>query len=256
MSHAGAAGSFHDGAADGGALGPDTAGASQEAGAGAPPHSEPGGLDALPGESHDGAGVDAAGTAGLLASHEGAGGGAEGDGAGAGEPHVGAGGAAAPDGPHEGALGATGGAVGAPPHVGAAGELGEVGEVGDVGAAAGGAPQVGAGPLGAGAGANAGGGGGGGAEAGGGGAGGGEPGAAGVPGPHPDEAPLAGGWSQLGDGAPTTVGATFGVWVATGGGAQVVTDWLGGPAEFGTGVDGRTGGPAFLRRTWRRRALR
>src|SRR5260370_840612 len=59
ISHAGAAGSFHDGAAAGGALGPDTAGASQEAGAGVAPHSEPGGFDALPGESHDGAGVDA-----------------------------------------------------------------------------------------------------------------------------------------------------------------------------------------------------
>jgi hypothetical protein len=50
--------------------------------------------------------------------------------------------------------------------------------------------------------------------------------------------------------------AIFGLWVATGGGAQVVTDWLGGLAEFGIGVAGRTGGPAFLRRTWRRRARR
>src|ERR1700694_3775784 len=43
----------------------------------------------------------------------------------------------------------------------------------------------------------------------------------GEPGPHPGEADLTCGWSQLGDGGATTVVA---VWVAAGGGAQVVTD--------------------------------
>ena len=56
-----------------------------------------------------------------------------------------------------------------------------------------------------------------------------------------------------------TVGARGAAGVADGGGAQVVTpgaEGAGGPADRGAGVAGRTGGPAFLRLTWRRRALR